>query len=63
MNSNDVIIEVGRLRPTELALKLAVFETIIEVGNGKVTVSEIVGVLDEIRLMMQGVLDLPEGYE
>ena len=65
MNSNDleVAVEVGRLRPLEMTLKLEIFDTIIDVANGKMSVTEIVGVLDELKLMMQGVLDLPEGYE
>lgn len=65
MNSNeiDVTIEVGRLRPAEVALQHAIFDAIVEAGNGKVTVTETVGVLEEIKLMMQGVLAYPEGYE
>ena len=60
---DEYAIELGKLRPLEFALKNALFDTIVEVGNGRMSVAEITGVLEEVKLMMHGVLEYPEGYE
>jgi len=63
MNSNDVSIEVGRLRPLEASLKHAFFTSIVEIAAGKMTTAEVSGVLDEVKLTVLGVFDYPEEYE
>ena len=63
MNSNDVEVEVGRLRPLEIALKYGFFAAIADIAAGKMTTAEVVGILDEVKLTVQGVFDYPEEFE
>jgi len=57
MNSNDIEIEVGKLRPLEIVLKDALRDVIDEVAAGKMTSAEVYGILGELQLIVMGVFE------
>ena len=62
MNSNDstnqdLQIQVGKLRPLEIVLKSAFLESIDDIAAGKMTCAEVVGILEEVKLITLGVFE------
>ena len=57
MNSNDVEIQVGKLRPLETILYNELHEVIERVAGNKMTPAEVNGLLLQIQLELLGVFE------
>ena len=57
MSLNDITIEVGLLHPKELILKQEIMAVIDDIAGGKMSKVEVVGVLEECKLTLWGILD------
>ena len=57
MNSNDMEIEVGKLRPLETILYNELHEVIERVAGNKMTPAEVNGLLLQIQLELLGVFE------
>lgn len=56
----DYEIQVGKVRPLELALRDALLDVVREIAAGKMTSAEVYGILGEIQLIVMGSLEYPE---